>query len=402
MIKDIIQNVYSKHPLVHSITNYVAATDCANITLTIGASPIMADEPKEVGEVTQIADGLVLNCGTISESRLNAMLISGKTAKSREIPIVLDPVGVGISKFRTSAVHKIITEVKPDIIRLNAAELKSICLNIKNMSGVDAVNIDSLDDTVELAKKLSLKTNAIIGVSGISDIVTDGKNTAVISGGHAMMKKITGSGCMLSSVIGAFAAANPNNLFYAVSVAFGLYASCGRNAYKENIGMSTDDFINSAKEIKSLCEKYNVPLIINDNVDVAKAVNADGVHIGQNDMPAHEARKILGKNKIIGVTAKTVEQAQKAEKDGADYLGNGAIFGTTTKGDAKKMDMQTLKSITSSVNIPVVAIGGIDGDNVLQLKGTGIVGVAVVSGIFAQDDIETATKDLYNKIGEII
>lgn len=118
------------------------------------------------------------------------MLISGKTAKSREIPIVLDPVGVGISKFRTSAVHKIITEVKPDIIRLNASELKSICLNIKNMSGVDAVNIDSLDDTVELAKKLSLKTNAIIGVSGISDIVTDGKNTAVISGGHAMMKKL--------------------------------------------------------------------------------------------------------------------------------------------------------------------------------------------------------------------
>ena len=100
--------------------------------------------------------------------------------------------------------------------------------------------------------------------------------------------------------------------------------------------MSTDDFINSAKEIKSLCEKYNVPLIINDNVDVAKAVNADGVHIGQNDMPAHEARKILGENKIIGVTAKTVEQAQKAEKDGADYLGSGAIFGTTTKGDAKK------------------------------------------------------------------
>ena len=205
MIKDIIQNVYSKRPLVHNITNYVAATDCANITLTIGASPIMADEPKEVGEVTQIAD----------------------------------PVGVGISKFRTIAVHKIITEVKPDIIRLNASELKSICLNIKNMSGVDAVNIDSLDDTVELAKKLSLKTNAIIGVSGISDIVTDGKNTAVISGGHAMMKKITGSGCMLSSVIGAFAAANPNNLFYAVSVAFVLYASCGRNAYKENIGIAT-------------------------------------------------------------------------------------------------------------------------------------------------------------------
>ena len=166
--------------------------------------------------------------------------------------------------------------------------------------------------------------------------------------------------------------------------------------------MAEDELVREAIRLKELCSRYGVPLIINDNVDVAKAVNAYGVHIGQNDMPAHEARKILGKNKIIGVTAKAVEQAQKAEKDGADYLGSGAIFGTTTKGDAKKMDMQTLKSITSSVNIPVVAIGGIDGDNVLQLNGTGIVGAAVVSGIFAQDDIETATKDLYNKIGEII
>lgn len=239
MIKDIIENVYSKHPIVHNITNYVAATDCANITLTVGASPIMADEPMEVSEVTQIADGLVLNCGTISESRLNAMLISGKAAKEKGIPIVLDPVGVGISKFRTNAVHKIITEIKPDIIRLNASELKSICLNIKNMSGVDAVNIDSFDDTLKLAKKLSTKTNAIIGVSGITDIVTDGEKTAIISGGHEMMRKITGSGCMLSSVVGAFAAANSDNLFNAVSAAFGLYANCGRKAYRENIGIAT-------------------------------------------------------------------------------------------------------------------------------------------------------------------
>lgn len=123
---------------------------------------------------------------------------------------------------------------------------------------------------------------------------------------------------------------------------------------------------------------------------------------GKMICPLTRQEKSWVKTKLIGVTAKTIEQAQKAEKDGADYLGSGAIFGTTTKGDAKKMDMQTLKSITSSVNIPVVAIGGIDGDNVLQLNGTGIVGAAVVSGIFAQDDIETATKDLYNKIGEII
>lgn len=166
--------------------------------------------------------------------------------------------------------------------------------------------------------------------------------------------------------------------------------------------MKFDDFVKSANEIKEVCRKYNVPLIINDNIDAAKAVDADGVHLGQDDFPAKTARKILGKNKIIGVTAKTIRQAQKAEKDGADYLGSGAIFGTSTKGNAVKMDMATLISITASVNIPVAAIGGITGKNILSLAGTGIAGAAVVSGIFAAEDIESAAKDLYEKAGKII
>ncbi len=166
--------------------------------------------------------------------------------------------------------------------------------------------------------------------------------------------------------------------------------------------MSLEDFIKSAEQIKPICQKYNVPLIINDNIEVAKAVDADGIHIGQDDMSAHEARKILGNNKIIGVTAKTIPQAQKAESDGADYLGSGAIFGTTTKGNAKKMDIETLRSITGSVSIPVVAIGGITNENILKLADTGIAGVAVVSGIFAQSDINKAVLDLYRKTGEII
>lgn len=166
--------------------------------------------------------------------------------------------------------------------------------------------------------------------------------------------------------------------------------------------MKFDDFVKSANEIKEVCRKYNVPLIINDNIDAAKAVDADGVHLGQDDFPAKTAREILGKNKIIGVTAKTIRQAQKAEKDGADYLGSGAIFGTSTKGNAVKMDMATLISITASVNIPVAAIGGITGKNILSLAGTGIAGAAVVSGIFAAEDIESAAKDLYEKAGKII
>ncbi len=166
--------------------------------------------------------------------------------------------------------------------------------------------------------------------------------------------------------------------------------------------IATDDIIKSAIRTKSVCKKHGIPLIINDNVDAVICSNADGVHLGQSDMSISEARKILGKNKIIGATAKTVEQAQKAELEGADYLGSGAIFGTTTKDDAKKMDIETLKSITQSVKIPVVAIGGITGDNILELRGTGIAGVAVVSGIFAQNDIEKAAEDLYKKAGEII
>lgn len=163
-----------------------------------------------------------------------------------------------------------------------------------------------------------------------------------------------------------------------------------------------DAIVQEAKKIRSVCRKHGVKLIINDNVEAALASDADGVHLGQGDIPVKEAREILGADKIIGATAKTVEQAKKAEAEGADYLGSGAVFGSSTKSDAVKMELDTLKSITESVNIPVVAIGGITGDNVTKLKGTGICGAAVVSGIFAAEDIETAAEDLYKKTGEII
>ena len=155
-----------------------------------------------------------------------------------------------------------------------------------------------------------------------------------------------------------------------------------------------EDFKEEAIRIKKICDKYKVPLIINDNVELAKEIDADGVHVGQSDLEAGRVREILGPNKIIGVTAKTVEQARAAQHAGADYLGSGAVFGTTTKLDAKKMSLELLKEITSSVSIPVVAIGGIDETNISQLAGTGIAGVAVVSGIFGKDDCLKAAKEL--------
>ena len=142
--------------------------------------------------------------------------------------------------------------------------------------------------------------------------------------------------------------------------------------------------------------------MINDNVEIAKAVDADGVHVGQSDMEALHAREILGEDKIIGVSAQTVEQAVKAEKNGADYLGVGAVFATGSKADAKEVDHETLKEICAAVNIPVIAIGGIGEANVMRLKGSGICGIAVISAVFAQSDIQNAAKRLRDLTKEML
>lgn len=163
-----------------------------------------------------------------------------------------------------------------------------------------------------------------------------------------------------------------------------------------------EDFCIEAEKIHLICKKYNVPLIINDNAEVAKAVNAEGVHLGQNDTEIAKARELLGEGKIIGATARTVEQALRAEAQGADYIGSGAIFGTNTKKDAVKMSFETLKSICSAVKIPVTAIGGITKDNILKLKGLGASGVAVVSGIFAEEDIYNSVLELRSKAEEVV
>ena len=158
--------------------------------------------------------------------------------------------------------------------------------------------------------------------------------------------------------------------------------------------LDEEAFYQEALEIKKLCKEKRVPFIINDNVDVALRCDADGVHVGQSDMEAQDVRAKLGPDKIIGVSARMVEQAVKAEKMGADYLGVGAVFSTSTKLDAREVSWDTLKEICETVSIPVVAIGGITADNLSQLAGTGVDGVAVVSAIFAQKDIREAAQKL--------
>ncbi len=166
--------------------------------------------------------------------------------------------------------------------------------------------------------------------------------------------------------------------------------------------LPTEDFLSEAMAVKKVTRRYGVPLIINDNIEVTLACDADGVHIGQKDMALPQARKLLGAQKIIGVSASTIEEALLAEEQGADYLGVGSVFSTSTKPEADKVSIDTLKEICQKVSIPVVAIGGINANNLLLLKNSGIAGVAVVSAIFAQPDIGSATRQLRQLVQEAV
>lgn len=161
-------------------------------------------------------------------------------------------------------------------------------------------------------------------------------------------------------------------------------------------------FLQEAKEIKELCARFHVPFVINDNVDIAAEIDADGVHVGQSDMEAGDVRKKLGPDKIIGVSAQTVEQALRAQTHGADYLGVGAVFPTGSKADAVEVSHDTVREICRAVDIPVIAIGGITRENVIELKGTGICGIAVISAIFGQQDIEEAARTLKSRTEEAV
>ena len=158
--------------------------------------------------------------------------------------------------------------------------------------------------------------------------------------------------------------------------------------------LSTKDFFIKALKIKEICKNYGVLFIINDRLDITQAVEADGVHLGQSDMPIEKAKEILKNKFLIGVTARNVDEAIKAELEGADYIGSGAIFGTSTKDNAKKLDMKDLKKIVNSIKIPVFAIGGINTNNVCMLKNIGLQGICSVSGILAEKDCKKAVENI--------
>lgn len=166
--------------------------------------------------------------------------------------------------------------------------------------------------------------------------------------------------------------------------------------------LDEEAFEEEAKALKDLCEKYHVPFVVNDNVEIALAIDADGVHVGQSDIKGRDIRSILGPDKILGISAGTVEEAVAAEKAGADYIGVGAVFGTSTKKDARNLSVEKLREISKAVTIPVVAIGGINKGNLMDLSGSAVHGVAVVSAIFAAENVGKATAELLTLAGDMV
>ena len=203
-ISEVFARVREKRPLVHHITNYVTVNDCANITISAGAAPVMADAPEEVCEMVTFAGALVLNIGTLNKGQIESMLLAGGMANDRRIPIVLDPVGAGATRFRTESAQRLLDELKITILKGNAGEIGILAGAEAFVRGVDSQGVTG--DPSRIAQHFAKESGVTVVVSGATDIVTDGKRILLVENGHPMMGSISGTGCMAASVTGAFAA----------------------------------------------------------------------------------------------------------------------------------------------------------------------------------------------------
>ena len=272
MLGNYLESVRRKTPLVHNITNYVTVNDVANALLACGGSPIMSDEPEDVADITSICGGLNINIGTLNKRSIEAMFISGKKSKELGHIILLDPVGAGASTLRTKTAVKIVDEIKPDVIRGNISEIKTLALGSGTTKGVDADSADTvteenLNSMVEFAKAFSEKSRAVIAITGAIDLVADNKKCYVIRNGSPMMSRITGTGCMLSGLATAYAVANPDNITKAVAASvclMGLAGEIGVSNMKDIEGNSSlrnhiiDAIYNMDADLLNKGAKYEV------------------------------------------------------------------------------------------------------------------------------------------------
>ncbi len=234
MFGEKLENIRKTSPLIHNITNYVTANDCANILLACGASPTMADDASEVEEITTISNALNINIGTLN-AMVTGMFLAGKKANELGRPVVLDPVGAGASRLRTDTACKLIDEIRFTVIRGNISEIKTLASGSGTTKGVDAdaadiVTEDTLDQTIAFVKAFAAKTGVVIAVTGAIDLVADAARAFVIRNGRPMMGRVTGTGCMLSAMTAAYLAANPGAALEAAAAAVCAMGVCGEIA----------------------------------------------------------------------------------------------------------------------------------------------------------------------------
>ena len=230
LIKD-LEQLREQAPLIHNITNYVVMNPTANALLSIGASPVMAHEPKEMEEMVSIASALVINIGTLSERWIEAMHIAGKTAKSKGKPIILDPVGAGATSLRTDTTKSLIEEVNPQVIRGNASEILAVAKAEMSTKGVDSTA--KADEAINVAKELAKNTKSIVSISGKTDYITDGTTLHKVENGHPLMGKITGTGCTATALTAAFSSVNKDYLI-AATEAMQIMGIAGEMAAEES------------------------------------------------------------------------------------------------------------------------------------------------------------------------
>lgn len=248
MLAERFEAVRTSVPLVHNITNYVTVHDVANVIIACGGSPIMSDEPDDVEDITSICGALNINIGTLNSQSIRAMVLASARAEQLGHPVVLDPVGAGASKLRTSTASTLLAQRKISVVRGNMSEIKALAAGTSTTRGVDVaaddvVTTSNLDEMVRFVRQFSAASGSIVAASGVIDLVSDAEHTYVISNGHRLMGQITGSGCMLSGVVGAYIAANPDNMLEAVASAFCMYGLAGKfaadRALEEGVGNAT-------------------------------------------------------------------------------------------------------------------------------------------------------------------
>ena len=235
MFQTILANVQRTAPLVHCITNYVTANDCANVLLACGASVIMADDPAESAEITALCRGLTLNLGTLNQQKAAAMLASGRAARQLGLPAVLDPVGAGASALRTDTARRLLQEVSFAVVRGNASEIRALCTEEGISRGVDAAAADAITDgtlaqRLALARAFAREHHTVTAMTGELDLVTDGASAYCIRNGTPLLRRVTGAGCMLSALTTAFVAANPAAPLEAAAAAVCAMGLCGELA----------------------------------------------------------------------------------------------------------------------------------------------------------------------------